>query len=151
MRTAATSYRMGVPDPETGIRPVNKVVKKVDGAIDYVQLEKRVADSLESFRERWPTEPVEGAPIGDELKVVTSELTDEQLAEIGLTRVAPAEEQVGEIFSSEEAEQRAYDAGIDPRLLPVGEGNGADGKYNTADIRFLVAKAAQQGAQPVGV
>lgn len=137
-----TTYRMSVPDPETGVRAVNKVVRKIDGKADYIQLEKKVAPTLEAFREMWPREPVEGAPRGDELKVITGELTDEQLEELGLMRVDdPAPVETPSVFASEEAERLAGLHQIDPDELPEGEGNGSGGTYNTSDIRFMVAQA----------
>lgn len=133
---------MGAPNRKNNyVRPVNKVVTKTDGKIEYVQLEKAVASSLAEFRERFPTEPVEGAPVGDELRVVTAELTDEQLSDIGLTRVkAPEEVDPVEIpeFASDEAENRAVEASLD--LIPGG-GSGPGGAYTASDIRFMIATA----------
>ena len=143
MSATTQSYRMGQMDPETGIRPVNKIVKRTDGKVDFIQMEKESAPSLEAFREMWPTEPVEGAPRADELAVIASELTDEQLQELGLTRNAPVEEvPPPSMFASDEAEVKFFAAGLDADLLVPGAGNGADGLYNTADVRFLAAKMA---------
>jgi len=143
MSRSQTKYRMGAPNRKNNyIRPVNKVVTKTDGKIEYVQLEKAVASSLAEFRERFPTEPVEGAPVGDELRVVTSELTDEQLSEIGLTRLTPVEAVAVEVdpvqFASDEAENRAVEASLD--LIPGG-GSGQNGAYTASDIRFMIATA----------
>ena len=133
---------MGQPNRKNNyVRPVNKVVSRTDGKMEYVQMEKAMASSLAEFRERFPTEPVEGAPVGDELRVVTAELTDEQLNEIGLTRVkAPEEVDPVEIpeFASDEAETRAFEAGLD--LIPGG-GSGQSGAYTASDIRFMIATA----------
>ena len=131
------SYRMGTPHPETGMRPVNKLVRKIDGKADYVQMEKRIANTLEEFRDRYPTEPVEGAPRGDELRIMALDLTDEQLEELGLQKVGA---NTDSIFASEEAEIRFLESGLPESMLTPGAGNGANGKYNTADIKFLIAK-----------
>jgi len=134
---------MGQPNRKNNyVRPVNKVVSRTDGKMEYVQMEKAMASSLAEFRERFPTEPVEGAPVGDELRVVTAELTDEQLTEIGLTRLTPVVHEEVEVdpvqFASDEAEKRALEASLD--LIPGG-GSGQSGAYTASDIRFMIATA----------
>jgi hypothetical protein len=143
MSSTRMRYRMGTPNPQNGyIRPVNKVVTRTDGKMEYVQLEKEVAPSLAAFREMWPTEPVEGAPRGDELRVIANELTDADLAKLGLARTAPDPRQAV-TFASEEAELRALEAGISLDELTPGGGNGAGGAYTSGDIRYLAAKKGE--------
>ena len=127
-------------------RPVNKQIKIIDGANEYVQMEKTVAHSLEEFRKAFPHEPVTGAPTTDEARLVLDGMSDEELAAIGVQRVpADAAPQDGRVydegkvaFADLETALLAQGKGISEEdLVPAG-GSGFDGAYTTDDIRALV-------------
>lgn len=148
-------YRMGKAKyneetREYDPRPVNKVILVEDGVNNYVQMEKQVAPSLEAFRDLWPNEPVEGAPTTDELSLTLKDLSDEELAGLGLARTSdhPEDEEVDgnpeaetddpvAEFATEEARllAGAKDVSVED-LLPEG-GTGEEGTYTTDDIRTL--------------
>jgi len=148
-------YRLGVAKFNEDLndyepRPVNKVVKVVDGVNEFVQMEKMVSVSLEEFRKVWPKEPVTGAPTLDEVNIVVSDMTDEDLASLGLVRATAPEPEVIDLSDPDPAETLpaiSYDSvqtavladakGLTREdLVPAG-GSGDDGMYTTEDIRAL--------------
>ena len=149
-------YRLGIAKFNEDLndyepRPVNKVILVVDGVNEFVQMEKMVATSLEEFRKVWPKEPVTGAPTLDEVNLVVGDMTDEDLASLGLARVsdeAPEQEVVESEESTDEDDGAVlYDSvetailadakGIGREQLLIAGGSGEEGAYTADDIRAL--------------
>ena len=126
-------YRMGKAHPETGKQPVEKVVTSQDGTRVFEKQGKLIAIDLATFREGYPTTPVQGVDDGPQQQAERIQnLTDEQLLALGLVRKEAMAESTG-VFSSEVAMKLATN--LNPDLFPFGEGSGAMGKYTAKDVR----------------
>jgi hypothetical protein len=142
-----TIYRL-VPilHPVTGdtVQGVEKVVISRDGTRQFEKQGKVVANSLGEFREAYPREKVEGAPTEENMKLDLAQMSDEQLAAMGVQRAAPVEEpgiediDIDAIFASVEAADFAHEKDMSMDLFPAGEGSGHEGRYTKKDVTNIL-------------
>jgi hypothetical protein len=119
-------------------QPVLKQIVVRDGQLTFVKQEKIMANSLSEFRETYPDIHVVGVPSYQELSRVAKELSDEELAEMGLARAGSAADTNEDLFASDAAQELAADFQLNPGVLRDLEGSGKDGRLTTNDIRSFV-------------
>lgn len=140
-----TIYRLvPIVDPATGdtTQGVEKVIVSRDGTRQFEKQGRLVAHSLGEFRERFPREKVDGAPTEENMRLDLAQMTDEQLAAMGVTRVEPVSvvdvaDDNDDLFASVEAADFAHEKGMALDLFVAGGGSGYEGRYTKKDVQKI--------------